>query len=396
MLTEEDQRRHIEPNPGRPSVHPAGRLPGLRARGVDEDAIKGMTVGVPAGLAGGGMSGPVERTGGPRGGLPGRVLADMYPLQSQTPLEEVRTFERFVGGFAGNVATGLARLGVPTAILSGVGDDGHGRFIRAACRGGGRRPLASRSTPAADGAGLLRGVAARPLPDHAYRFPSCPDWEIAHRDLPRAMLMAAPLALSRAWRSPSDPAGTTALAALDAASQRSLGTTILDLDWRPGYWHRARAYPGLCALPPRRRRVIGSESEFEAARLDPAALAPGPSQVLLKHGPAGPRAHRDGRHEEPGLPVPVVNGLGAGDAFAAALGAGLLRGLPLAELLATRTPPAPSSPPGSPARRRCPPGTRWSGWHATPRAGSETSTHERADRRLRSHRPVHGGPTALG
>jgi len=40
----------------------------------------------------------------------GRVGADLYPLQIETPLEEVRTFERFVGGFAGNVATGLARL----------------------------------------------------------------------------------------------------------------------------------------------------------------------------------------------------------------------------------------------------------------------------------------------
>ena len=39
------------------------------------------------------------------------------------------------------------------------------------------------------------------------------------------------------------------------------------------------------------------------------------------------------RHDEPGLPVPVVNGLGAGDAFAAAFGAGRLRGLPIADLL---------------------------------------------------------------
>ena len=61
----------------------------------------------------------------------GRLSADLYPQQLRTPLEDVRTFERFVGGFAGNVATGLARLGVPTAIVSAVGDDGHGRFVRA-------------------------------------------------------------------------------------------------------------------------------------------------------------------------------------------------------------------------------------------------------------------------
>jgi len=60
----------------------------------------------------------------------GRVGADLYPQQLNTPLEEVRTFERFVGGFAGNVSTGLARLGVRVGIVSAVGDDGHGRFIR--------------------------------------------------------------------------------------------------------------------------------------------------------------------------------------------------------------------------------------------------------------------------
>src|SRR5207247_311182 len=60
----------------------------------------------------------------------GRLSADLYPLQINTPLEEVRTFERFVGGFAGNVATGLARLGVAVAIVSAVGEDGHGHFVR--------------------------------------------------------------------------------------------------------------------------------------------------------------------------------------------------------------------------------------------------------------------------
>lgn len=51
----------------------------------------------------------------------GRASADLYPLQARTALEDVRTFQRFAGGFAVNVATGLARLGVRTAIVSAVG-----------------------------------------------------------------------------------------------------------------------------------------------------------------------------------------------------------------------------------------------------------------------------------
>ena len=61
----------------------------------------------------------------------GRLCADLYPEQLETPLSEVETFRRFVGGFAGNVATGLARLGVGCTIVSGIGDDGHGEYVRA-------------------------------------------------------------------------------------------------------------------------------------------------------------------------------------------------------------------------------------------------------------------------
>src|SRR5260370_33966535 len=60
----------------------------------------------------------------------GRLSADLYPAQIGTRLREQRNFVRYVGGFAGNVCTGLARLQVHTAIVSKVGDDGHGEFIR--------------------------------------------------------------------------------------------------------------------------------------------------------------------------------------------------------------------------------------------------------------------------
>ena len=60
----------------------------------------------------------------------GRVGIDLYPNQLRTPLRKVRTYTRFVGGFAGNVATGLARLGLTPAIVSRVGPDPHGEFVR--------------------------------------------------------------------------------------------------------------------------------------------------------------------------------------------------------------------------------------------------------------------------
>ena len=97
----------------------------------------------------------------------GRVGIDLYPNELETPLAEVRTFTRFVGGFAGNVSTGLARLGVRAAIVSRVGDDGHGEFVRAWLAGEGVDVALPRHRPVlADAADVLRGLAARPVPDH--------------------------------------------------------------------------------------------------------------------------------------------------------------------------------------------------------------------------------------
>ncbi len=267
----------------------------------------------------------------------GRVLADLYPLQSETSLEEVRTFERFVGGYGGNVGIGLARMGVRTVVVSGVGDDGHGRFIS--------RTLAAEGV---DTGGIVIHPTLRTAlafcelwpPDHfpllAYRFPTCPDQEIGPDDLPRTMLAGAALAYVSGVAFAQRPSRDAAFAALELRAGRAGQATILDLDWRPGYWLDPDAYPGLMARAATLAdTVIGSDGELAAAGLDAEALiAAGTRRVLLKHGPDGASLlTAEGRHDEPGLAVPVVNGLGAGDAFAAAFGAGLLRGLGVPDLL---------------------------------------------------------------
>ena len=71
--------------------------------------------------------------------------------------------------------------------------------------------------------------------------------------------------------------------------------------------------------------MIGNEEEVEAARVDPPTL-------VLKRGERGATVYEAGDETDvPGFPVEVVNGLGAGDAFAAAVGRSLLDGLPLVE-----------------------------------------------------------------
>src|SRR3954454_22700369 len=64
----------------------------------------------------------------------GRSGVDVYPLQIGVGLEDVETFGKFLGGSAANVAVAAARLGHRVALVTGVGDDPFGRFVRRALR----------------------------------------------------------------------------------------------------------------------------------------------------------------------------------------------------------------------------------------------------------------------
>ena len=255
----------------------------------------------------------------------GRVGADLYPLQLNTPLEEVRTFERFVGGFAGNVSTGLARLGVHTGIVSGVGDDGHGRFIRRFLEAEGVDCAALYVHPKLRTAlAFCEAWPPNDFPITFYRTPTCPDWELRATQLPEdlaqvRLLYASGTGLAR------EPSRATTLAALERCRQHA----IFDLDWREVLWEDSREYPELAWRAAEFASVVvGGASEFAAAALEPRDLLKrGPAFVIVKRGADGATiVDARGSRDVPGVAVPVVNGLGAGDAFGAALGAALIAG----------------------------------------------------------------------
>jgi 5-dehydro-2-deoxygluconokinase len=253
----------------------------------------------------------------------GRVGIDLYPNDLETPLSEVRTFTRFVGGFAGNVATGLARLGVRTAIVSRVGAEGHGDYVRGwlASQGVDVRFLATDPywlTPPT----FCEVWPPDRFPLTFYRRPTAPDWQLSPGDFDAAEVADAPLLYATGTGLAQSPSRETTLAAL----RTHHGTTIFDLDWRPTLWDNADEYPALAAEAVRSADiVIGNEEEVEASRVDAPTL-------VLKRGERGATVVEHGEETDvPGFPVDVVNGLGAGDAFAAALGQSLLAGLPLAE-----------------------------------------------------------------
>jgi 5-dehydro-2-deoxygluconokinase len=254
----------------------------------------------------------------------GRVGIDLYPNQIETPLSRVETFTRFVGGFAGNVSTGLARLGIGTAIVSRVGADGHGDYVRAWLAGEGVdvRFLATDAdwpTPPT----FCEVWPPDRFPLTFYRKPTAPDWQLSSGDFDAEEVAAAPLLYATGTGLAQSPSRDTTLAAL----KTHRGTTIFDLDWRPALWDDPRDYPPLAAEAVAAADiVVGNEDELWASRLSDLPT------LVLKRGERGATVFDRGEETDvPGFPVEVVNGLGAGDAFAAALGHGILRGLPLAE-----------------------------------------------------------------
>jgi 5-dehydro-2-deoxygluconokinase len=254
----------------------------------------------------------------------GRVGIDLYPNQLETPLRDVRTYTRFVGGFAGNVSTGLARLGVRVAIVSRVGDDPHGEFVRGWLAGEGVDVRFLRTDP--DWLTPPTFCEVWPpdrFPILFYRRPTVPDWQLSPEDCDLDELAAAPLLYATGTGLAQSPSRETTLLALRAHR----GTTIFDLDWRPTLWREPAEYPVLAAEAAAASEVVvGNEEEVEAARLGDVR------RLVLKRGGRGVTVVEDGEGTDvPGRPVEVVNGLGAGDAFAAALGQGLLRGLSLVE-----------------------------------------------------------------
>jgi 5-dehydro-2-deoxygluconokinase len=253
----------------------------------------------------------------------GRVGVDLYPNELETPLANVRTFTRFVGGFAGNVATGLARLGVRCAIVSRVGAEGNGDFVRAWLAGEGVdvRFLATDpywQTPPT----FCEVWPPDRFPILFYRKPTAPDWQLSPDDFDGEEVATARILYATGTGLAQSPSRETTLAAL----RTHRGTTIFDLDWRPALWERPDEYPELAAEACAAADiVIGNEEEVEAAHVQAAT-------VVVKRGERGATVYeRDEETDVPGFPVDVVNGLGAGDAFAAAVGQSLLQKLPLVE-----------------------------------------------------------------
>ncbi|MFI6515555.1 5-dehydro-2-deoxygluconokinase [Spirillospora sp. NPDC050679] len=272
----------------------------------------------------------------------GRVGIDLYPLRSGVPLDEVEKFGRFLGGSATNVAVAAARYGRRAAVITRTGADPFGRFVRRALAGYGVDTRFVAEVP-----GLPTPVAFCELfppddfPLYFYRFPKAPDLEIRADELDRAAIEEAGLLWATVTGLCAEPSRTATLAAL--AHRPSGALTVLDLDYRPMFWESAREARRWAGAALEHVTVaVGNAAECQVAvgERDPlraarALLDRGVRLAVVKRGPDGVLAvGADGEFvEAPPVPVEVVNGLGAGDAFGGALCHGLLAGWDLARAI---------------------------------------------------------------
>jgi 5-dehydro-2-deoxygluconokinase len=263
----------------------------------------------------------------------GRVSVDLYPEQIGVPLAEVRTFAKSLGGSATNVSVAAARLGVRSAVITKVGDDPFGPYVRDALRGFGVDPRWVGTHPKLRTPIVFCEIfPPDDFPLLFYREPKAPDMTIGADELDLDAIAAARVFWTTGTGLSDEPSRSATLAALGA---RSGGITVHDLDHRPVFWPD-ESEAGVWAREALRHATVavGNRDEVAVAvgTRDPheasaALLDLGVEIAIVKQGPAGVLVRTaDGVVEVPPVEVEVVNGLGAGDAFGGALVYGLLQG----------------------------------------------------------------------
>src|SRR5581483_1813755 len=264
----------------------------------------------------------------------GRIGVDLYPEQFGVPLADVRTFRKLLGGSPTNVAVAAARLGRNAAVITKVGDDPFGPYARRALAEFGVDASRVGTHPTLRTPVVFCEIfPPDDFPILFYREPTAPDMTIETAELDLDEIASVPLFWTTGTGLSAEPSRTATLAAL--AARKRAPVTVHDLDFRPVFWsapedagrygrdavaHATVAVGGRAEAVP----LVGDRSASDTAK---ALLDLGVELAVVKLGPAGVlAATNDAEVTVPAVPIEVVNGLGAGDAFGGALCHGLLAG----------------------------------------------------------------------
>jgi len=289
----------------------------------------------------------------------GRAAVDLYGEQLGGRLEDMQTFAKYLGGSPANTAVGAARLGLRVGMISRVGDEHNGRFVRETLQSEKVDVTHLRTDPHRLTALVFLGIQdPNTFPLVFYRH-QCADMGLVAADIDPDYIASAHALLVSGTHLSHPDTREACVAAMHFA--RDAGTrVVLDIDYRPVLWGltapglgeqryvssaevsaRIQQVLPLCDL------VVGTEEEVQIAGASGdvatalhAVRAATDALIVMKRGPMGCVAYAGPIPDEledglvgPGFPVEVFNVLGAGDAFMAGLLRGWVRHAPLEQAL---------------------------------------------------------------
>jgi 5-dehydro-2-deoxygluconokinase len=287
----------------------------------------------------------------------GRAAVDLYGEQIGGRLEDMASFAKYLGGCPANISVGAARLGLRVAMLTRVGDEHMGRFVRETLAAEGVDVGHVGTDPQRLTGLVVLGIRDRETFPLIFYRENCADMAIAPEDFDAAFIASARALLVTGTHFSTE--GTDAACRAAIAHARAYGTrVILDIDYRPVLWGltsrglgeqrfvaSATVTAHLQSIVPACDLVVGTEEEIHIAGGTSDTIAAlrrlrtlTAAVLVLKRGADGCAVFPDAipdRVEDGilhgGFPTEVFNVLGAGDAFMAGLLSGWLRGRDWAE-----------------------------------------------------------------
>jgi len=278
----------------------------------------------------------------------GRASVDLYGAQVGGRLEDMGSFEKYIGGSPCNMAAGTARLGLRSALITRVGDEHMGRFIREELAREGVDVRGVATDPERLTALVLLGIRdERQFPLIFYRE-NCADMALCEDDIDPDFIAEARAVVATGTHLSHPRTEAAVLKALRLAREGG-ARTALDIDYRPNLWGLSGHGDGenrfieSAAVTARLQEtlhlfdlIVGTEEEFHIAGGTTDTIAAlravrgrTDATLVCKRGPMGAVAFTgpiadtlDAGEAGPGFPIEVFNVLGAGDGFMS----GLLKG----------------------------------------------------------------------
>jgi 5-dehydro-2-deoxygluconokinase len=278
----------------------------------------------------------------------GRAGVDLYGAQVGGRLEDMGSFRKYIGGSPTNIACGTARLGLRSGLITRVGDEHMGRFIREQLVREGVDVRGVRTDPERLTALVILGIRDQEQFPLIFYRENCADMALCEDDIDEALIADTRSVLATGTHLSHPRTKAAVLKALGLA-RRHGARTALDIDYRPNLWgvaghgegesrfvESAAVTAALQATLHLFDLIVGTEEEFHIAggTTDTIAAlravrAVSAATLVCKRGAAGAVAFEgaipdslDAGQTGPGFPIEVFNVLGAGDGFFS----GLLRG----------------------------------------------------------------------